>query len=394
MRPPHVALIVETSTSFGRRLLRGVAHYVRENGPWSVYLEQRSIYDPAPPWLKDWDGDGIISRAAFPEIARLVVNTRITAVDLNEQVTGLGLPLIFNDHEAIGRMAAAHLLERRFTQFGFLGHAGVFWSEERRRGFRAAVEAAGYCCSEYRGTNKTLPRYHQRSWEKEMEQVAHWVDALPKPVGILAANDFRALQLLDACRRAGVPVPEKAAILGVDDEETVRDLASPPLSTVVPNAMQMGYEAAAMLDHLMHGGRPYEQKVLIPPLGIITRQSTDVTAITEPIVAEALRFIREHACEGVGVEAVVHHLAVSRSVLQRRFARVLGRTVHDVILGTKLDRVCQLLAETGLPLIAIAERAGFKHVEYLCNVFKERMDTTPTAYRRQFGRKSGESPFS
>ena len=172
---PHVALLVETSTIFGRRLLRGIGIYVRQNGPWSVYLEQRSIYDPAPPWLKDWDGDGILSRAAYPEIAQLVLRTGIPAVDLQEQVLGLGLPKIINDNMAIGQMAAAHLIDRGFTHFGFIGHPGIGWSDDRRAGFAKTVAAAGFSCEEYLGSGKTLRRYHQRSWEKEMDDVAQWV---------------------------------------------------------------------------------------------------------------------------------------------------------------------------------------------------------------------------
>jgi LacI family transcriptional regulator len=379
---PHVALIVETSTTFGRRLLEGVANYVRENGPWSVYLEQRSIYDPAPPWLKDWDGDGIISRAAYPEIARLVLRSGVAAVDLNEQVLGLGLPLIFNDHPAIGRMAAEHLLERGFTHFAFIGHPGIYWSEGRCQGFAATVAQAGCTCSEFRGTGKTRRRYHQQSWEREMDQVADWVRRLPKPVGIMAANDFRAVQLLDACRRADIAVPEAAAVIGVDDEEVACELATPPLSSVVPDARRIGFEAAALLDVLIRGEPPPFREKYIPPRGIITRQSTDVTAIQDPVIAAALRFIRQRACAGANVGDLLRHLDVSRSVLQRRFRRQLGRSIHDVIAAVRIERAKTLLAETALPLSAIAERAGLNHPEYLSAVFRQTVGMTPGAFRR------------
>lgn len=377
-----MALLVETSTSFGRRLLRGVAHYLRENGPWSVYLEQRSIYDPAPPWLKRWDGDGIISRAAYPEIARQVVRLRVPTVDLNEQVLGLGLPLIFNDHRKIGLLAAEHLLERGFTHFGYLGHPGVFWSDERREGFAAHVQSAGYACDEYRGEGRTLPRYHQRSWEKEMDEVAEWLRGLAKPAGVMACNDFRAVQLLDACRRAGVAVPEQVAVIGVDDETVACSLAHPPLSSVVPDAVNMGYEAAAMLDALMAGRAPVCPQRYIPPLGVITRQSTDIFAIHDPAVAAALRFIREHACDGIKVEDVLDHLVTSRSALQRRFKRELGRSIHDAIIDTRIARVKNLLAQTDLSREEIAARTGFAYPEYLSNVFHQRTGKTLSMYRR------------
>jgi LacI family transcriptional regulator len=381
--PPHVSLIIETSTSYGRRLFCGIGHYLQVNGPWSVYVEQRSIYDPPPPWLKNWDGDGIISRAAYREIAELVLELKIPTVDLNEQVTGLGLPLIFNDHPAIGRMAAEHLLERGFTQFAFIGHPGIYWSENRLRGFRETVEAAGWHCEEFRAGGKTLRRYHQRSWEKEMEQVAEWVRALPKPAGLMACNDFRAVQLLDACRRAGVAVPEEVAVIGVDDEEVACQMANPPLSSVVPDAVHIGFEAAALLDLLMKKKKPPYNELYVPPTGIVARRSTDATAISDPTVAAAMRFIRERACSGIDVGDVLAHLAVSRSTLQRRFERLLHRSIHDALLAERLRKVKELLIETTLSREEIAIRTGFAHPEYLSAVFKEHNGITLREFRQQ-----------
>jgi LacI family transcriptional regulator len=380
--PPHVALIVETSTVFGRRVLRGVSLYLRENGPWSIYVEQRSIYDPAPPWLKDWRGDGIISRAAYPELARLVVRTGIPTIDLQEQVLGLGLPRIVNDNRAVGRMAAEHLLERGFSHFGFIGHAGIHWSEDRREGFSKTVAAAGRACNEYRGAGKTLRRYHHRSWEQEADDVAAWVRILPKPVGIMACNDFRAVQLLDACRRAGVAVPEEAAVIGVDDEDVACEMANPPLSSVVTNALHIGYEAAAMLDGLMHGRRPPRHVRQLPPSGIITRRSTDIMAVTDPLVASAMQFIRRHACDGINVDDLLRHIPAARSVLQRRFKNTLRTTLHGAIFDERLRKVKELLARTSLSLSEIAQRTGFMHVEYLSTVFKRKTGATATEYRK------------
>jgi LacI family transcriptional regulator len=379
---PHVALIVETSTVFGRQVLRGVGIYLRENGPWSVYIEQRSIYDPAPPWLKNWRGDGIISRAAYPELAQLVLHTGIPAIDLQEQVLGLGLPRIVNDNRAIGRMAAEHLLERGFTHFGFIGHPGIAWSEGRFEGFEAAVCAAGHTVDRYRGAARTLPRYHQRSWEKEVDDVAAWLRALPKPAGVMACNDFRAVQLLDACRRARVAVPEEVAVIGVDNEPVACEIADPTLSSVVPDAVRIGYEAAATLDSLMRGRRATAAELCLPPVGVVTRRSTDIMAIIDPLVASAVEFIRRHACDGINVEDLLHRLDVSRSVLQRRFRQSLHRSIHDAIIAERLRKVKELAAETTLSLPEIAARAGFVHAEYLSTVFKERTGVTISDYRK------------
>lgn len=379
--PPHVALIVETSLAYGRGILQGIGQYIRENGPWSVYLEQRSLYDPPPPWLKGWKGDGIISRASSPEMAKMIVETKIPTVDLNEEVIGLGLPLIYNDHHMIGRQAAEHLLERTFTHFGYLGFEGIDWSTRRQQGFVSTVTARGYKCDVFKNPGQAVRHQGPPQWEAELERVSLWVRDLPKPVGVMTSNDFRAVQLLDACRRVGVAVPEQVAVIGVDNDVAC-ELCNPPLTSVIPDSERIGYESAKLLDELMKGHTPSFHEKYVPPRGIVTRRSTDVTAINDSVVAEAIHFIRQHACEGIGVEEVVQMSHVSRSVLQRRFRALMMRSIHDVILGVRLERVKQLLIDTKLSLPEIADRTGFNHSEYLSMVFKQRMGQTITAFRK------------
>jgi LacI family transcriptional regulator len=383
--PPRVALVIETSTSFGRKLHCGVAAYIRENGPWSVYFGERAVFDPPPDWLKRWSGDGIISRIASPDIRRIVKASRVPVVDLNEQLGDLGAPQISIDHAAVGRMAARHLLERGFTRFGFLGHVGQRLSERRRDAFAAEARAAGFECDDYKGRPIDLRALRQGSWELELDRIAKWVAGLPQPVGILACHDFRALQLLAACRLADVATPEQAAVIGVGADDVACELADPPLSSVVLNAWRMGYEAAAQLDRLMKGERPTAREVLIPPLEVAARQSTDVTAIGDPVVARAMRFIRERACEGVNVEEVVRSVGMSRTALQDHFRATLGRSIHDVVVETRIARVRELLGETTLSLQDIAERTGFKYPEYMSSVLKQRTGWTPARYRAEHG---------
>jgi len=198
----------------------------------------------------------------------------------------------------------------------------------------------------------------------------------------MACNDFRAVQLLDACRRAGVAVPEQAAIIGVDDESVACEMSNPPLSSVVPNALHIGYEAAAMLDSMMRGKKPHSGDVLVPPLGIVERRSTDIMAINDRLVADAMQLIRRHACDGMNVDDLLRRLSVSRSVLQRRFQAVLERTVHDMIAAERLRKAKELLAETDFALPVIAQRCGFTHSEYLSTVFKQQTGQTISEYRR------------
>ncbi len=368
--------------AYGRDILHGVARYLRENGPWTVFFEHRSLQDPAPPWLENWDGDGIIT-TLYPQFADLISKTGIPTIDLDDQKPVSGLPTVQSDQEAIGALAAEHFLERGFTRFAFLGYPEFVWSRRRWIGFENKVRGAGYPCEQYPQAQPVTWGHQQAVWETEINAISQWLARLPKPLGLMACNDYRGIQVLDACRRAEVAVPEEVAVIGVDNDILACELAYPPLSSVIPDCRRIGYEAAAMLDSIMRNEPVPESREFIPPFGIVTRQSTEITAISDPLLAEAMHFIRQHACSGIQVEDVLDHLTVSRSVLQRRFRAGLGRSIHSAITVVRLERAKQLLTDTDLSLLAVATRTGFSTVEYMSTWFRNSTGSSPGAFRRK-----------
>lgn len=384
-------LIVETSLAFGREVLRGVGQYVVTHQPWSLYVDLRELMVEPPEWLEGWNGDGLISRSTTPELATRLRQIGLPTVDLTDMHGDLGLPHIWVDHAAAGAAAARHLLERGFRHFGYCGYSNHDWSAKRRDGFLVELGAqlpASDCCGVYESpwdTNRS------QTWEERQQAIAAWLRELPKPVGVMACNDMRGQHVLDACRRVDLPVPEDVAVIGVDNDELICQLCAPPLSSVVLNAHRIGYEAAQLLDELMTapprgstaGQPPGERRRLIEPLGVATRQSTDVLAIDNREVKAALRYIREHACEGLTVESVLAETALSRSVLERLFRKHLGHSPQTEIRTAQLKRVKQLLAETDLTLEQIAPLTGYKHAEYLSVVFKRESGETPGQYRQR-----------
>jgi LacI family transcriptional regulator len=372
--------MVETSLVYGRHLLRGIIRYLRSHQPWSVFFELRELEAAPPGWLKDWRGDGILCRPTSPQLAELFRRKRIPVVNLNDVHADLGLPLIESDQTAIGKLAAEHLLERGFRHFGFCGFSGHAWSAKRREGFAARLVEAGCDCAVYESLWGG-PNAHP--WEQEQGQIGQWLKAMPRPAGVMACNDMRGQHVLDACQRVHLGVPEEVAVIGVDDDVLLCELCDPPLSSVVPNAERIGYEAAALLDRLMAGEKPPRSAWRIEPLGVTIRQSSDVLAIDDPHVASAVRYIREHACHGATVPDVLQHVPLSRTILERRFRKYLGRSPQAEIRAVQLKRVQQLLAETDLRLERIAELAGFEHPEYMSVVFKRQTGQTPGEYRRQ-----------
>jgi LacI family transcriptional regulator len=199
---------------------------------------------------------------------------------------------------------------------------------------------------------------------------------------------------LEACRRAGVVVPDEVAVIGVDDDEPLCEVAFPGLSSVWPDHERVGYEAAAMLDRMMKGAAPPAEPMYVPPRGVVTRRSSDVLAVEDRDVAIAIRVIREHACDagGLTTDDVAEEVSVSRSVLQRRFKQAVGRTLHAEMLRVRLARARELLAETDLPIAVVADKAGFRHQEYLGAVFRQRVGTTPAQFRQTHRRRGGDDP--
>jgi LacI family transcriptional regulator len=382
----HVALLIESSRAYGRGLLRGVARYVHTHRHWSVYVQVRGSEDPPPPWLKNWKGDGILARVEDRTLERAIQRTGVPAIDLRGNLDLQRIPLLETNDRSVARLAFEHLAERGFRQFAYCGYAGANYSERRLKYFPDFVRTAGHRCHVYqsppRGRLAGLSVREQLAvlFEKKL---LDWLRELPRPVGVMACNDTRGQQVLNACRELRIAVPEEIAVIGVDNDELLCDLSSPPLSSIAPDVEAIGYQAALLLDQMMDGRSPPSKKTFIEPRGVVTRQSTDVLAIDDADVAAAVRFIREQACAGIDVVDVVAQVPLSRRSLERRFRKYLGRSPNAEIVRVQVQRVQDLLTGTDLPLGSIARLAGFTHAAYMSAVFRKETGLIPRAVRDQ-----------
>ena len=374
--PPQIALLIETSNAYARGLLRGVMAYIREHRPWSLYLSEHNRGDKPPGWFSEWKGDGIIARIENQAIADALRRVQVPIVDVSAARLLPSLPWFETDNAAFAAVAAEHLLERGFKHFAYCGDSRFSWSKWRSEHFENFIHSAGHRCFVY-----SPPKRFALDEKAQVEHIADWIRSLPKPLGMMACYDLRGQQVLDACRRMGIAVPDEIAVIGVDNDELLCELSHPPLTSIIPNTHRTGYEAAALLDVMMSGKRVVGETHLIPPIGIATRQSTDVLAIEDRNVARAVHYIRLHACNGINVQDVLKAVPHSRRLLESRFKKLIGRTPHEEILRVQLDRVKQLLSDTDLSLEQIAERAGFTHVEYLSVVFKKKVGMPPSRFR-------------
>ncbi len=374
-RRPQVALLIESSNQHGRRILEGIVEYSEEHHPWSFCLCELSRGANPPPWMETWKGDGIIAGIENQRVAQAVATAGLPAVNLDASCLS-STPLVSTSQQAVARLAFDHLAERGLTHFGFCGDSSHGWSKDRQEHFAALARQAGFPCDCFSPAPSP-------DLGKEFTAIARWLKKLRKPIGILSAYDTRAHHILDVCRNEGIVVPDEVALVGVDNEELLCRLASPPLTSITLNSKRMGYLAATLLDRMMAGEDVPPELHLVEPVGIVCRQSTDLLAIKDPLVARAVRFIRERACDGINVGDVLREIPMSRRVLETRFKKLIERSPHEEIVRTRLRRVKELLRESELPLYIIAEKTGFEHVEYLGVAFKREEGISPSAFRTQ-----------
>ena len=386
----RVALLLETSTEYGRGLLRGIVKYARLHGPWSIYISPGHL-EQALPKAKSWEGDGIIARIHSPRMAKLIGATGLPVVASSLEEIAWERPHhhefceIRTDSPAISQMAALHLMEQGLRRFGFCGFDTCQWSIRREETFIQFLTEAGFACHKRRiqfANWLQRPGWIQ-TFESERPLIESWLRSLPKPVGVMACNDACGREVLQACATAGLRVPDDVTLVGVDNDELLCELSEPPLSSVALNLEQAGYEAAMVLDAMMSGQPKHQETVLVTPVKVVPRRSSEVIAQDDPLVVAALRFIRDHAGQPISVPDVVGELGVCRRTIERRFARATGRSILSEITRCRLDRAKRLLMETNLPARRVATSLGFQSTKTLNRTFLRLEGQTATAFRHQ-----------
>jgi LacI family transcriptional regulator len=376
-----IVLLLNPSRTYTRGLLSGVAKYARLQGLWTFYrpLEYR---EPKArrgllQVLKSLQPDGIFMREPAEMEQIIAMDIPTVSFSYSREIIP-GVANVIADHRAVGEIAARHFLDRGFRRFAYCGFDDWWWSRSRRDGFCHRVAGAGYLTDVYQ-----LPSKSRRSWAKELPVVASWLHTLEKPVGLLACNDDRGELVVEACKIAGLSVPDQVAIMGVDNDALICDLCSPPLSSVALSLERAGYESAALLDRMMTGKQRKTSPICITPTHIVTRQSTDILAVEDAEVAKAIRFIRQHAKTNVNVEAVVRQVSLSRRVLEKRFRQILGKSIHEEIRQARVELLVKMLSETQMSISDIAHALDFDDVTHLSRYFRKEKGLSPLQYRKQ-----------
>jgi LacI family transcriptional regulator len=385
---PQVALLLETSTEYGRGLLRGILRFSRLHGPWSLCVAP-GHFDQALPKAKSWKGNGIIARISSREMEARIKSTGLpfVASSLFESRALLQAGRygeIRTNSVQIGRMGALHLLDAGLRHFAFCGFGACNWSAARETSFCETLKARSRAYSTHHITSANWRQRHDwiKRWERERPIMASWLKSLPKPVGVMACNDACGRDVLQVCASEGLRIPDDVAVIGVDNDVMLCELSNPPLSSVALDLDRAGYEAARLLNDLMTGaGSGKRRLVQVQPTGVVTRRSSDVNVADDALVAAALGYIRDHAKQVLSVDQIAEELRVSRRTIERRFLHSVGRTILSEIIRCHLRRAKQLLAETDLPCHVIAAESGFGSLKSFTRSFKQNEGTTPHELR-------------
>ena len=379
----HVALLIESSRAYGRGLLRGIAAYAQEQGNWTLRHQEMAINADPPHWLADWRGDGILVRAETPNMVDCIERLGLPAIDLRCLWSSETMPGFDSDDVSIVRLAVDHLRERGFGRFAFCGFGGANYSERRLDEMRRYLGTLGHQVIAYQspGSNDATTFGAEQSGMVDKHGLADWLTSLERPIGVLACNDIRGQQLLNACHQLRIHVPDEIAVVGVDNDDVICPLCSPPMTSVEPDTSRIGYEAAETLDRMMVGRVVDTGITWIPSWRIVVRSSTDSIPVDDNEFVKAYRFIRENACRGVSVQDVADAVPMCRRALERKTRIHLGRSPAEVIAGIRLARIKELLETTSQPLKQVAILTGFHQDEHMAKFFKKLAGVPPGQYR-------------
>lgn len=384
---PAILLALDKSRVANTKILRGIAAYSRYHGPWKIYT--------APPFYQRTDPrqnameipyakmDGIITHITDSSQVKKIRSANLPAVVIPMKQNIPEFSTITEDWKQTAKMAADYLLDLGLKHFGFYsGPDNLLWSLNRKMSFGDRVRKVGYKVDYYHPA--AAPE--KDAWNSEISSLTHWLQSLPKPVGIVAWNDERGQNIIDACVAASIRVPDEVAILGMDNDELVCDLCPVPLSSIVFNHEKVGYEAAALLHRMIKQKKIIRNNIYLRPLYVAGRKSTDIMQIDDQDVVKAIQYIQDNTGQNLTVKEVVDQLSVSQRTIQKKFKKIRNRSLHDEIRSQRVERVCRMLEETNLSVSEIANMLDFSEVSDLNRCFRKIKGSAPLVYRRKYGR--------
>lgn len=377
-----ILILIDYSSEFSRRLLRGLIQYSKEHGPWIFYrlpsyykamYGKKGIVD----WAKDWQADAIIARWDH-EGTNLLSELNIPIILQNYKTRSSLFSNLTGDYEGTGRMAAQFFIKRRYRNFAFYGNKGVVWSRERAEGFRAEVEKAGGNYYYFESEN-----LNGEQWSSSHIQLDDWLLSLPKPVGLFACDDSFALQISEICKINNILIPEEISLLGVDNDELICNLSDPPITSIVLDVEKGGYEAGRLIDKLISGEKKEPFDIIIKPTRFELRQSTEKYNIDNTYISKVVNYIEDNFTSAINIESLTELVPLSRRNLEVKFKNEMNTSIYQFILDCRIEYFAHLLITTDRNLFDLALESGFNDCKNISRIFKRFKGCTPIEYRQK-----------
>ena len=376
-----IGLVVDPATTPGQAVIDGVGRFNREHGEWDFSMTAGMPYVPLE-LLDRWQGDGAIG-VRGDVLAPIMRRRKIPFVNIDTRPAEPKVATVVSDGQAVGRLVARHLMDKALRRFAVITwKRDVRWEAECRT-FEQTVCEESFTCKHL---TVALKRRHGITISHGTKEIATYLQTVDEPVGIFTVHDMISRGVVDACSDANLHVPEDVAVVGVGNLRATCEMRHPTLTSVELGAERVGYRAAQVLADLLAGKPGPAETILIPPTAIVPRESSDMLAIQDAYLRQALQFIKDNHRRLIQVPDVVDAVGTNRRSLENRFRQFLGRTVHDEIRRSRIATACQLLVETDLTVKAIYPRCGYRSWQVFIECFHRETSMNPTQYRRTHSR--------
>jgi LacI family transcriptional regulator len=379
-----ILLLTDFSSGYGRSLLEGVVRYAREAGPWAFYrmpLYYRELHgdEGVVRWAEEWGADAIIAQLTDVDLD-ILNRLDIPIIVQNYKERYHGLSNLTGDYYGTGVMAASFFIRKGYKAFAYYGFLDTVWMRERGEGFRDTVADHGYPVY-------VLDDDGQMSggqWNFDAERVSRWLLDLPKPVALFACDDYYALQITEVCKMYNIDIPGDIAVLGVDNDNLLCNISDPSLSSIELDVENGGYEVGKLLHQFIEKKITAPVDVIIKPVRIVARGSTERFAVSDKYIGQVLDYIDENYRNPLSVDDLIRIIPYSRRVLEKKFKGETGMSVYQYIQQQRIDKFASLLIATHLPLVEAAANAGFTDYKNISRIFVKMKGMTPLQYRKRF----------
>lgn len=378
----RILILIDYSSEFSRRILRGLIQYSKEHGPWLFYrlptyyktmLGKKGIVE----WAKQWKADAILAQWDH-EGTNLLASLNIPIILQNYKSRSPYFSNLTGDYIATGEMAAKFFIKRRFRNFAFYGNKGVVWSQERAEGFKKEIDKVNG--NYYSFESEDLSG---KEWSNTHIELGEWLLSLPKPVALFACDDDFALRVSQICKINSIVIPEEISLMGVDNDELICNLSDPPITSIVLEVEKGGYEAGRIIDELLLHKTNEPPDIIIKPTRYELRKSTEKFDISNEYVKQVVNYIEDNFASDIKIDGFSDMVPLSRRNLEIKFKEEMGTSIYQFIIDCRLEYFSHLLLTTKRTFYDLAIESGFKDCKNISRIFKKYRGITPVEYQEK-----------